>query len=1357
MGFEKLVRRLALTGSRGWLGAFGSAMACVLACALLRAALTPLLGSLGGSTVFLPGVIVAGLWAGRRGAYMALAGGIGAAWVLAWLHPDPIDVRQFLIGVLLVAITGWFTAEIASALRRAFASEAAAVSGFESGEQRLRMAHEAGALGTWEWDVADDTLILSDGYLRNWRILKDDTLPFLEVARKVHPDDYEVIMEARRRVLEDGDVYHSEYRVVGEDGAVRWFTSRGEPVRDAAGKVVRVHGVNRDITDQKLADQSLRESEERFRTMANSAPSPVWVTRPEGGVEFVNEGFSEFFGLNQGDLLGDVWVSLLHPDDRDRIIELSQTQRLTGQPYAFEARFRNAAGEYRWVQARCRPRLGAQGQFMGYVGIAFDTTASREAEAALRESEARFRLISDRAPVNLWMGDETGACVYLNTAQREFWGLGEDYLQTFTWAQTLHEEDAPGLFERFGAAMEARQAFEVEARYRRADGEWRILHTRAQPRFGADNQFLGMIGVNVDVTEARQAEEVLRESEARFRAMADSAPAPIWVSDLEGGIAFVNQATKEFFGPKAEAVLADGWRDRLHPDDVKRVHQAREAGWSRREAFAFEARFKDGRGQWRWLRATTRPRFDNRRDFLGYIGIAFDVTEAREAQDYLRAQERRQRFLLQLGDGLRETDEPRAIAAFAEKSLGQYLRANRVGYAEVEEDTDRVTVAGSYTDASLEALQGVWSMSDFGPKLYADLKRGRTVVMTDAREDPRTAEMADSFAALGIVGHLGVPVFRGGKLRALLFVHQTSPRHWTDEDVALVEEAAGRTWTEIERARALADVRESEARFRSISDSAPILVWVTNADRQRAFVNKTYVEFMGGGYDAALNGDWRKFLHPDDWDRILKEQIAGEASLKPFSLEARYKRADGMYRWLRSFSRPRFAADQQLLGFVGAAYDVTEERQVQADLEHINELLAERVSMALAEKEQAEAALIRAQKLEALGRLTGGVAHDFNNLLTVVVGALDMILKHPHDEAKRTRMATAAMAAARRGEQLTHQLLAFSRRQALRPALSDINALIRESEPLIRRTAGEQTDFTCDLAEGQAVVRVDPAQFEAALFNLVVNAKDATPDGGAISVTTARRTLAANEIAEVPAGDHIVVTVGDTGAGMSSEVISRVFEPFFTTKPQGKGTGLGLSQVYGFAQQSGGGVSITSIEGKGTSVSLFLPAMTDVLPAPADTEATAPEAGPMKILLVEDDFEVAAVAETMLRHLGHEVTRVSSAARALAKLRSKTPYDLLLTDVVMPGQVNGVELAHRAAEMRPGLKIVLTSGYAGEAVDETLVKAPWPFLRKPYSQQDLATILDAAMARPDPGPAPKPTPSRKPGAARPRRKSPVKS
>ncbi|WP_293352273.1 ATP-binding protein [Phenylobacterium sp.] len=523
----------------------------------------------------------------------------------------------------------------------------------------------------------------------------------------------------------------------------------------------------------------------------------------------------------------------------------------------------------------------------------------------------------------------------------------------------------------------------------------------------------------------------------------------------------------------------------------------------------------------------------------------------------------------------------------------------------------------------------------------------------------------------------------------------------------------------------------TEARFRALADSAPILMWVTRTDGKREFANQAYVDFLGDSFQTALDFDWRKVLHPDDLPRILQEQVAGEASRRQFTLEARFLRHDGEYRWVRSVSQPRWGPDGAFAGFVGVGYDFTDARRAEEDLKRINDLLAERVEEALAERDEAEAALQRAQKLEAVGQLTGGVAHDFNNLLTVVIGALDLMQRHPSDEARRERMIEAALGAARRGERLTQQLLAFSRRQALKPEPVQVDALLKDSEALLRRAVGEAVRLVIAPSAPEAVVSLDPSQFEAAIMNLVVNARDATPAGGMIRIETLPVRLEARQVEALEAGDYLCVAVHDTGSGMDAATIGRAFEPFFTTKPPGRGTGLGLSQVYGFTHQSGGAATVDSAPGKGASVCLYLPriagdaaAIVDALPARADR-------GPMqRVLLVEDDAQVAELVEAMLRDLGHEVRRAEHADAALAILRAGETFDLMLTDLIMPGDKSGVDLAREAVALRAGLPVILSSGYTGEVL-LAAEDAPWPLLRKPYGSQQLANTI-AQVIRPAP-------------------------
>ncbi|PZR33948.1 PAS domain-containing sensor histidine kinase [Caulobacter segnis] len=527
------------------------------------------------------------------------------------------------------------------------------------------------------------------------------------------------------------------------------------------------------------------------------------------------------------------------------------------------------------------------------------------------------------------------------------------------------------------------------------------------------------------------------------------------------------------------------------------------------------------------------------------------------------------------------------------------------------------------------------------------------------------------------------------------------------------------------RRRAEEQVRESEARFRALADSAPALMWTSRPGGAREFVNQAYVDFAGLSYDEAMTLDWRSRLFPEDLPGILKAQIEGEASLKPFSLEGRYRRADGEWRWLKSFSQPRLDSSGVFSGFSGIAFDITDAKRAEENLTNINELLSERAAAAVAERDAAQAALLQAQKLEAIGQLTGGVAHDFNNLLTVVIGALDVVARHPDDARRRERMIGAALAAARRGEKLTQHLLAFARRQPLKPEVRRVDGLIAESEELLKRALGDAYGFKLRLGAGVRAARIDAGQFEAALLNLVVNARDATPAGGSVTIESGAVTISEPR-GELEPGVYLKVSVRDTGSGMDAATIARAVEPFFTTKPPGQGTGLGLSQVYGFARQSGGSVEIESVVGEGSSVSLLLPVVEAGAPRNAAQKVDPIRAQtPSRVLLVEDDHQVAELVEAMLNDLGHAVVRAGGVDEALARLDDDGEIELVLSDVIMPGGKSGVDLAEQLAVSRPGLPVVLCSGYVGG--DQSRARAgDWPFISKPFSLETLAQALSQA-------------------------------
>lgn len=384
-------------------------------------------------------------------------------------------------------------------------------------------------------------------------------------------------------------------------------------------------------------------------------------------------------------------------------------------------------------------------------------------------------------------------------------------------------------------------------------------------------------------------------------------------------------------------------------------------------------------------------------------------------------------------------------------------------------------------------------------------------------------------------------------------------------------------------------------------------------------------------------------------------------------------------------------------------------------------------SLALAEQRNAELAqsrseLARAQRLEAVGQLTAGVAHDFNNLLTAIMGALDMIRRRPSDQERVAMLAGTAGKAASRGARLVRQLMTFSRQQNLRPEVLDPNAMVREAESFARAGGGTAT-FIFDLDPATQPVRVDPAEFQAALLNLISNARDAMPGGGEIRFTTSNIDVT-TDAPDLTPGAYVRIRVADTGEGMSAETQAKAFEPFYTTKQPGGGTGLGLSQVYGFARSAGGSVTITSAPGCGTAIDLFLPRAIAVRPDDRGTHSL-PRAAGQTVLVGEDDPLVMTTTIATLQELGYHTIEAIAADGALGTLTGPAVVDVLFSDVAMPGAMNGAGLATAARRLRPGLPIVLTSGYAGEqAVGRPPDVAVLP---KPYCRNDLADALQAAL------------------------------
>ncbi len=653
-----------------------------------------------------------------------------------------------------------------------------------------------------------------------------------------------------------------------------------------------------------------------------------------------------------------------------------------------------------------------------------------------------------------------------------------------------------------------------------------------------------------------------------------------------------------------------------------------------------------------------------------------------------------------------------------------------------------------------------------------------------------------------------------------------------------------------DQALARETLRESEERFRLIADSAPVPIWVTKLDRKRSFANQAYVDFVGLPYEQAIDFDWRKVLHPDDLPHVLQQSVEGEASLKPFVLEARYRNASGEWRWLRSESQPRWDPTGKHIGFIGVAHDITVAKQAEIELRQLNETLEERIAQRTAELEANEArlrailetsnqyqglvnlkgqlvyanknaldgvkanasevigrplwetpwfsqtegmgalvrqafdtvlrgeavrlemrlrlpigerdfdfgmrpvldrhgnitgavpeavditerrrgeeALRQSQKMEAIGQLTGGVAHDFNNLLTIIRSATDFLRRRELPEERRRRYVDAISDTVERASKLTAQLLAFARRQPLKPQIFNVASQVEGVAQLVRPLVGSRIEIGVAVQDADCFTMADIAQFETALINLAINARDAMDGEGRLTIAVRRvQGIPSLRAQSARSGAYVAISVSDTGSGIAPEHLDSIFEPFFTTKEVGKGTGLGLSQAFGFAKQSEGDIAVTSRQGEGATFTIYLPEAqspaTEEEAAALTQEAAATGRG-YRVLVVEDDDEVGRFSTELLEDLGYIVRRVANANAALAILgENEFAVDLVFSDVIMPG-MNGVELAGVIRERYPGLPVVLTSGYSNVLAENA--HRGFELIQKPYSVESLSRILRKAI------------------------------
>lgn len=571
------------------------------------------------------------------------------------------------------------------------------------------------------------------------------------------------------------------------------------------------------------------------------------------------------------------------------------------------------------------------------------------------------------------------------------------------------------------------------------------------------------------------------------------------------------------------------------------------------------------------------------------------------------------------------------------------------------------------------------------------------------------------FSSTDVNALITVPLQRRGKVIGFLgFSSPRKIRSWTKEDVELLQLMGRLFVTAIERRFSEDARRESEVRFRTVVESLSDGVLVLDSENKLEFVNEKFISITGySASELALEQPFSKMLDAEDAERIALEiesfsRQASDSAVREFRMQVR--RADGENRWMTIAAAPFRLATGALRGTVAAFRDVTDQQALEEQLKH-------------------------AQKMEAVGRLAGGVAHDFNNVLTAVLGYSGLLLNRlPKDHPNRHEILQIRKASEQAGGLVT-QLLTFSRKQAHTPKVLSLNTIITETLPMLSRLLGENIELTPDLDEFLCRVKIDPSQFQQILLNLVINARDAMPGGGTLTVQTSTARIPSegrSSLPGVPAGDYAMLLISDTGSGMTQNVKEHLFEPFFTTKEQGKGTGLGLATVYGNVQSSGGFISVQSELGRGSSFRILFPRVADKADfQPLKNSQEALRTGSETILLVEDEESVRNLLSEVLEMSGYRVLQASHGREAVRCSRKfEEPIHLLVTDVVMP-HMGGRETAERICRFRKETKVLVISGYLNEgSPPPQFGNQPCKLLEKPFTPYDFSLAVREALDAP---------------------------
>ncbi len=1025
-----------------------------------------------------------------------------------------------------------------------------------------------------------------------------------------------------------------------------------------------------EIHEPKRVEDALRETERFLTNIFTSIQDGISILDNDMNIIRVNPAMEQWY-MHAMPLTGKKCYEAYHGrSQRCEICPTYQTIKTGKGAYEVVPK-RGAKGEILgWFDLYAFPFIDTTtGKMKGVIEYVRDITERKQAEEASRDSEERYRNLVEAVSDVIFSLSEFGIITSLNPAFEKTTGWSRFDWIGKSFAELLHPEDLPLSIEAFQKVIRGEPLPRLEFRFLSRSSHYLVGELTASPQI-KKGRIVGALGIIRDVTGRKRFENELKESEKKFRVLTETAACGIFIHHGDKFL-YVNPASEAISGYTREELLSMNFWDMVHPDFRQLVKERSQARLKGESLPSrYELKIITKTGEERWIDMTVGViEYEGKPAILG---TSFDITERKRAEQALRESEERYRTILEnIEDGYYEVDLAGNFTFFNDRicQMLGYSRNELMGMNN-RQYTDEEN-AKKLFEAFSKVYQTGKSSTEFD---WEVIRKGGTKRIGEASISLiRDAE--------------GAPVgFRG-----------------IARDIT-------------QRKQAEEALRTEKQRFETLLENAPFGVIMIDKQGNFKYVNSKFIELFGYDLKDVPNGrEWFRKAYPDPEQRhSVIETWVNDSNL-----------SEPEEKMPRIFAVTCEDGTKKIIRFITVKLERGEYLISCENITLIQEAEEEKAAL--------EEQLLQSQKMEAIGRLAGGIAHDFNNLLTVIKGYTQLSLLDVKENNPLWENMQEIQKAAQRASDLTRQLLAFSRRQILDPKVLDLNSLLIDVEKMLRRMIGEDIELVTLLSEDLGRVKIDPGQIEQVIFNLAVNARDAMPSGGKLTIETANvewdQDYAHSHIGATP-GHYVCLSVSDTGVGMSREVQEKAFDPFYTTKDKGKGTGLGLSTVYGIVTQSGGKIRVYSEPGHGTTFKIYFPTVERELDARnGKIETDCLPGGSETVLLVEDDPSVRDLANRLLRQQGYRVLESANGEDALRLAQDITGerIHLLLTDVVLP-QMGGKQLADQLKIYRPDLKVLYTSGYTDYAiVHRGALDSSTHFLQKPFSLKTLSQKVREAL------------------------------